>query len=205
MGLIVNILLISVAVFILIRWFFEPPRPQIHFLMVGLEGAGKSSLLVKSEVGQVITSTLVPGFIFERANYKNVTFYSWDLTPETIQMHYKIDLSHVQCLIFVIDSTDRDAIRMSSEYLDTMMRSPALRKAHVLVFANKQDLSGAQSTDNIAESLMLKDDNDRRCHIQGSSSLSGDGILDGLRWIFLTMKEKELRANNAKNDESQTK
>lgn len=70
MGLIVNILLISVAVFILIRWFFEPPRPQIHFLMVGLEGAGKSSLLVKSEVGQVITSTLVSGMCRRHAEHQ---------------------------------------------------------------------------------------------------------------------------------------
>jgi signal recognition particle receptor subunit beta len=110
----------------------------------------------------------------------------------------------VQALIFVIDSTDRDAISMSSEYLDIMMRSPALRKAHVLVFANKQDLPGAQSADNIAESLMLKGDNDRRCHVQGSCGLSGDGILDGLRWIFMTMQERELRANNATNGVGQT-
>ncbi|KAF9321290.1 hypothetical protein BG006_002640, partial [Podila minutissima] len=135
-------------------------------------------------------------FILEKANYKNVTFCSWDLTPESIQMHHKIDFSHVQCLIFVIDSTDRDAINMSREHLDIMMCYPALSKAHVLVFANKQDLPGARSADDIAKTLMLKGDNDRRCHVQGSSSLSGDGILDGLRWIFLTMKKQEKRAQS---------
>ncbi|KAG0077564.1 ADP-ribosylation factor-like protein 5B, partial [Podila epicladia] len=84
------------------------------------------------------------------------------------------DFNQVQCLIFVIDSTDQDAINMSSEYLNTMMCYPALRKAHVLVFTNKQDLPGAKSADDIAKILMLKGDYDRRCHVQGSSSLSGD-------------------------------
>lgn len=30
-----------------------------------------------------------PGFILERANYKELTFYSWDLTPETIQVQHQ--------------------------------------------------------------------------------------------------------------------
>lgn len=64
MGLVVNIILIGVVVFILIRWFFGPPRLRVDFLVVGLKGAGKSTFLVKSEMGAVTTSTILPGMWF---------------------------------------------------------------------------------------------------------------------------------------------
>ncbi|KAF9374384.1 hypothetical protein CPC16_001336 [Podila verticillata] len=194
MGFAVNIILIGVVVFMLIRWFFSRPRLRVDFLVVGLKGAGKSTFLVKSEMGKVTTSTILPGFILERANYKDLTFYSWDLTPETIQVQHQIDYTHVHGIIFVIDSTDEKAIQESSAHLNTLMSYPALQKAHILVFANKQDLSGAQCPTIVAKALKLKNKvNERRYwYVQGSCSLSGDGIQDGLKWLFMTvMKESQ--------------
>ncbi|KAF9370409.1 hypothetical protein CPB97_002755 [Podila verticillata] len=192
MGLVVNIILIGVVVFILNRWFFGPPCLRVDFLVVGLKGAGKSTFLVKSEMGAVTTSTILPGFILERANFKELTFYSWDLTPKTIQVQHQIDYTHVHGIIFVIDSTDEKAIQESSAHLNTFMSYPALQKAHILVFANKQDLSGAQRPNIVAEALKLKNKaNGRRYwHVQGSCSLSGDGIQEGLKWLFVTMMKE---------------
>lgn len=92
-------------------------------------------------------------------------------------------------IIFVIDSTDEKAIQESSAHLNSLMSYPALQKAHVLVFANKQDLSGAQSPSSVTDTLKLKNKvNERRYwYIQGSCGLLGDGIQDGLKWLFMTV------------------
>lgn len=103
-----------------------------------------------------------------------------------------VDYTHVHGIIFVIDSTDEKAIQESSAHLDIFMSYPALQKAHILVFANKQDLSGAQHPNIVAEALKLKNKvNGRRYwHVQGSCSLSGDGIQEGLKWLFVTMMKE---------------
>lgn len=50
-----------------------------------------------------------------------------------------------------------------------------LRKAAILVFANKQDIKGSMSAAEISQHLNLTSIKDHPWHIQGCCALSGEG------------------------------
>jgi len=60
-----------------------------------------------------------------------------------------------------------------------------LAGASLLVFANKQDLSGALSSHDIQEALELDEitKQGRHWHIQPCSAFSGEGLREGMDWL----------------------
>ena len=58
-----------------------------------------------------------------------------------------------------------------------------LSSASLLVFANKQDLPGAMTSQQISDTLDLAKVQDRHWVIQGCSAVTGDGLLDGVQWL----------------------
>jgi ADP-ribosylation factor-like protein 3 len=54
----------------------------------------------------------------------------------------------------------------------------------LLVFANKQDLVGAMSADEIADELNLVGIRDRPWQIQACSAKEGSGLTDGMEWLM---------------------
>lgn len=67
--------------------------------------------------------------------------------------------------------------------MDTMLAVESLQDAVLLVFANKQDVRSAVGAGQISELLKLSELKDRTWHIQASSALSGDGLVEGLDWL----------------------
>ena len=55
-----------------------------------------------------------------------------------------------------------------------------LRKAHVLVFANKQDVKGSMSAAEISQQLNLTSIKDHGWHIQACCALTGEGCVRSL-------------------------
>lgn len=47
--------------------------------MLGLDAAGKTSILMKLRLGEVVTTTPTIGFNCESVDYKNLHFVMWDL------------------------------------------------------------------------------------------------------------------------------
>jgi ADP-ribosylation factor-like protein 5B len=120
-------------------------------------------------------------------------------------MHEEYTSLCLQCVILVIDSTDRERLGTSKEELYRMLthevclvrsclRQPFflanrprryliriaqslqdLRGVSLLILANKQDLEGAMSAAEISEYLNLTSIKDHGWHIQPCSGLTGDG------------------------------
>ena len=85
---------------------------------------------------------------------------------------------HIDALIFVVDSNDRDRIADCSEELGWFLRKEAYTNCVLLVLANKQDLPNAMSIQEITEKLelnTLKDRLWRKC--QAMSLYLGWGLL----------------------------
>lgn len=58
-----------------------------------------------------------------------------------------------------------------------------LSKAVFLIFANKQDVEGAMTEEEIFASLNLSEIKNHTWHIQKCSALKGQGITEGLDWL----------------------
>lgn len=58
----------------------------------------------------------------------------------------------------------------------------------LLVFANKQDLVGAMSADEIADELNLVAIRDRPWQIQACSAKQATGLSEGMEWLMKMVK-----------------
>lgn len=164
-------------------------RAQVRILMVGLDAAGKTTILYKLKLGEVVTTVPTIGFNVETVEYKNISFSVWDVGgQDKIRQLWRHYFQNTQGLIFVIDSNDRERIGEARDELARMLSEDDLRDAVLLIFANKQDLPNAMSASEITERLNLHSHKSRPWYIQSTCATSGDGLYEGLDWLSNQLK-----------------
>merc|ERR1739838_994480 len=115
-------------------------KKQMRILMVGLDAAGKTTILYKLKLGEIVTTIPTIGFNVETVEYKNISFTVWDVGgQDKIRPLWRHYYQNTQGLIFVVDSSDRERIQESHDELARMLNEDELRDAIVLVFANTEE------------------------------------------------------------------
>jgi len=161
----------------------------MRILMVGLDAAGKTTILYKLKLGDVVTTIPTIGFNVETVEYKNINFTVWDVGgQDKIRPLWRHYYQNTQGVIFVLDSNDKDRVGEASEELRKMLSEDELKDACVLVFANKQDLPSAMRVAEITDKLGLHQLRNRKWYIQSTCATSGDGLYEGLEWLSNTLK-----------------
>ncbi|KAF4716884.1 Arf GTPase arf1, partial [Perkinsus olseni] len=163
-------------------------KKEMRILMVGLDAAGKTTILYKLKLGEVVTTIPTIGFNVETVEYKNISFTVWDVGgQDKIRPLWRHYYQNTQGLIFVVDSNDRDRMDDAKEELHRMLNEEELRDACVLVFANKQDLPNAMTAAEVTEKLGLHSLRHRNWYIQSACATTGDGLYEGLDWLSKTL------------------
>lgn len=84
-------------------------KKDMRILMVGLDAAGKTTILYKLKLGEIVTTIPTIGFNVETVEYKGIVFTVWDVGGQTkirpLWRHYfqntqGISLSSIIILIF---------------------------------------------------------------------------------------------------------
>ena len=174
-------------------------KQEMRILMVGLDAAGKTTILYKLKLGEIVTTIPTIGFNVETVEYKNISFTVWDVGgQDKIRPLWRHYYQNTQGIIFVVDSNDRERIDDASgsdnsakEELHRMLAEDELREAVVLVFANKQDLPNAMSVNEVTEKLGLNQLRNRQWYIQSTCATTGDGLYEGLDWLSNTLNKKK--------------
>eukprot|EP01090_Pellita_catalonica_P013926 TRINITY_DN3428_c0_g3_i2.p2 TRINITY_DN3428_c0_g3~~TRINITY_DN3428_c0_g3_i2.p2 ORF type:complete len:183 (+),score=30.11 TRINITY_DN3428_c0_g3_i2:63-611(+) len=157
---------------------------EVRVLMVGLDAAGKTTILYKMKLGEVIQTTPTIGFNVETVEYKNLKFSVWDVGgQDKIRKLWRFYYDNAKGIIFVVDSNDRERLQKVREEIKHLLGEQQLKDAVLLIFANKQDLPKALSVSQIAQELNLNAINDRKWYIQSSSAVKGEGLVDGFDWL----------------------
>ncbi|KAK8403867.1 hypothetical protein O3P69_000137 [Scylla paramamosain] len=171
---------------------------EIRILMLGLDAAGKTTILYKLKLGHSVTTIPTVGFNVETVAYKNVKFNVWvrQRSQAPVEPHYyhgalrdKIRplwrhyYTGTQGLIFVVDCADRDRVDEARQELHRIINDREMRDAIILVFANKQDLPDAMKPHEIQEKLGLTRIRDRNWYVQPCCATTGDGLYEGLTWL----------------------
>merc|ERR1711976_897804 len=165
-------------------------KKEMRILMVGLDAAGKTTILYKLKLGEIVTTIPTIGFNVETVEYKNIKFTWGDVGGQDklrpLWRHY---FENTNGVIFVVDSNDKDRIANARDELHKMLAEDELRDAILLVFANKQDLPNAMSTAEVTDKLGLHSMRQRNWFIQGSCATSGEGLFEGLDWMSANIKK----------------
>ena len=92
-------------------WTMILGKNDVRILMVGLDAAGKTTILYQLRMGQTIKTIPTIGFNVETLEYKGVNFTVWDVGgQDKIRILWKHYYQNTDCLIFVVDSNDRERI-----------------------------------------------------------------------------------------------
>ncbi|KAB8266417.1 ADP-ribosylation factor family-domain-containing protein [Aspergillus minisclerotigenes] len=149
-------------------------------IMVGLEGAGKTTIL--NELSEDIFHD---GHNGDSIQYGDMELISWD-----VPRRWGNNLSDIEGIIFVVDSSDRELISDAREELQRLLNKDDLRNATLLVMSNKNDISGAMDTAEITSHLSLSGLTHRNWYIQNTCATAGDGLEEGLEWLNANIHRK---------------
>ncbi|KAL5490815.1 hypothetical protein EMCRGX_G016002 [Ephydatia muelleri] len=167
---------------------------EVRILMCGLDAAGKTTVLYKLKLGEVVTTIPTIGFNVETIDYKNVHWTTWDVGGRgKIRPLWRHYYQNTDVLIYVIDSNDRERISECQEELQRFLCEDELKDSILLVLANKQDLPNAMNVQEITEKLGLNALRNRQWYIQSTCATSGDGLYEGLDWLENTLSKREIK------------
>ena len=168
-------------------------QDEARLLMCGLDAAGKTTILYRLKLGEVVTTIPTIGFNVETVTYGNLHLTTWDVGGrDKIRPLWRHYYQNTSALVFVVDSNDRDRLSEASEQLHLMTNEEELKTIPVLIFANKQDLPNAMSLDELKEGLNLSklDATKTKWHLQPSIAPKSEGIEEGFQWLANTLRQK---------------
>eukprot|EP00249_Psilotum_nudum_P009638 c22060_g1_i1 orf=287-844(+) len=158
---------------------------EMRILMVGLDNAGKTTVVKR--INGEDTSTISPtlGFNIKTMLYKSYQLNIWDVGGQkTLRSYWRNYYEQTDGLVWVVDSSDLRRLDDCKEELHNLLKEERLFGASLLVLANKQDLRGALKPAEIAKVLNLElMDKSRHWQIIGCSAITGEGLLFGFDWL----------------------
>eukprot|EP00731_Ephydatia_muelleri_P027711 Em0019g584a len=152
--------------------------------MLGLDNAGKTTIL-KKFLGED-TSTISPtfGFNIDTVEHKGLKLNFWDVGGQrSLRSYWRNYFESTDGLIWVVDSADRRRLEDCKAELHKLLLEERLAGATLLVFANKQDLPGALSAEDIKQSLQLDSIKTHHWQIIACSAVTGENLLNGINFL----------------------
>lgn len=163
------------------KWIGEK---EVRCLMLGLDAAGKTTILYRLKLGDRVATIPTIGFNVETLKYKGFNMNIWDVGGQTrIRELWRHYYHNTQGLIFVIDSNDVNRMDEACECLNNLLSSDEIDCKILLVYANKQDLPNAFRSEEIANRLHLKQYVNMKWKVQACCAWTCDGLYEGFEWL----------------------
>ncbi|KAM4623090.1 uncharacterized protein O3C94_020793 [Discoglossus pictus] len=164
---------------------------KARILMLGLDAAGKTTVLYKLKLNETVTTIPTIGFNVETVQpLPNVSFTVWDVAGQgRIRGLWKHYYANTDGLVFVVDSADWERFPEARAELESILKDDEMRGVPVLVMANKQDLPDARQPTEVTEEMGLKKVQGHQWHVQGCCATTGDGLVEGLETLTNLVKE----------------
>ncbi|RNF06904.1 ADP-ribosylation factor [Trypanosoma rangeli] len=172
-------------------WSLFNPSRHYKLLILGLSNAGKTSILYHLQLGHVITTQPTLGGNAETLNVSHgssnnaVQITCWDLGGQAqLRDSWSLYYDHTDAVIFVVDAADAARFPTARNVLQGLLNEePRLRRAVLLVLANKQDVPGAVSPVELIEALDLAAVQDRTWTLMGCSAATGESLREAMAWV----------------------
>eukprot|EP00918_Siedleckia_nematoides_P029179 GHVU01062845.1.p1 GENE.GHVU01062845.1~~GHVU01062845.1.p1 ORF type:complete len:185 (+),score=23.48 GHVU01062845.1:270-824(+) len=158
---------------------------EMRLLMLGLDNAGKTTILKKFNGEDIDTISPTLGFNIKTLEHRGFKLNFWDVGGQkSLRSYWRNYFESTDGLIWVVDSADRRRMQDCKQEMETLLLEERLAGATLLVFANKQDLPGALSAEDIKKALELDNIKTHHWLIIGCSAVTGEHLLDGMDWVI---------------------
>ncbi|XP_007886762.1 ADP-ribosylation factor-like protein 14 [Callorhinchus milii] len=172
----------------------ESKRKQARVIMLGLNAAGKSTLLYKLKFGETEHFTVPTiGFNVEMLEAdKQISLTVWDVGGQRkLRQFWPHYFQNTDGIVYVVDSADKAHLEESKKEFESLLKHEHLKGVPVVVLANKQDLPNAMTADEVTRRLRLKRCcSDRDWYVQPCCAKTGQGLSAAMKTIILHVKRK---------------
>lgn len=168
--------------------------PEARILLLGLDNAGKSTLLYKLKHNAIVKTSPTIGFNVEmmevRKNRKNIALTVWDVGGQgSMRQHWTSYHQDTAAIVFVVDSSDRRRLNEAKKEIEMTLSSEHLRGRPLIVLANKQDVDDAMTVSEIKDGFSLQRlCPDRDWFVQPCSASTGVGVEEAFRRVVSMIK-----------------
>merc|ERR1712083_658573 len=130
---------------------------EARILMLGLDNAGKTTILKKMSEEDISQIQPTQGFNIKSLQHGDFKLNVWDIGGQkTIRPYWSNYFESSDALVYVIDSSDTRRLEESGEELKELLAEEKLGSIPILIYANKQDLFQASPADEISATLELE-------------------------------------------------
>ncbi|XP_063190083.1 ADP-ribosylation factor-like protein 11 [Chroicocephalus ridibundus] len=157
-------------------------KRDARVVMLGLDFAGKSTLLYKLKSGRAVETCPTVGFNVESLQTPcGLSFTLWDVGGQgSLRASWPDYLEDTSTLVFVLDSTDTARLPEAAAELEEALSHPSMAGVPVLLLANKQEVPGALAPAELGEMLQRGRLVERRWVLRGCSAHTGQGLQEVL-------------------------
>ncbi|XP_066253051.1 ADP-ribosylation factor-like protein 3 [Euwallacea similis] len=175
----------------ILRKLTSTPERELRLLLLGLDNAGKTTIL-KTLASEDITSiTPTAGFNIKSVISDGFKLNVWDIGGQRkIRPYWKNYFENTDVLIYVVDSADKKRLEETGIELYELLSDSKLNNVPLLVYANKQDLPDSLPAAELAQALGLPSIKDRTWQIQACTACTGTGVREGMEWVCKNIKKK---------------
>ena len=174
-------------------WFFKRFKtPKATISLIGLDGAGKTTILNFLQYGKLVKTQPTLGVDVEELNLYGLKLKVWDLGGQ--KEFRKLWGEYVEksdALVYVLDGSNKQRLDEAANEFKKAVRY--LRQgAPIAVFINKIDLEDVVSVDEVIKKFELTKLSNHPWQVFKTSGKYGFGLVYAFSWIYKKITGKEI-------------
>ncbi|OQD79897.1 hypothetical protein PENANT_c042G08353 [Penicillium antarcticum] len=164
---------------------------EMRILMLGLDNAGKTTIVKRIMNEDVTTVSPTLGFIIKTIDFMGYKLNIWDVGGQkTLRSYWKNYFEKTDTLVWVVDATDRLRVNDCRQELAGLLLEERLTGASLLVFLNKTDVEHCMDEQEVRERLDLDSIKTHKWTILPCSAMTGTNLTEGLEWVVQDAKDR---------------
>ncbi|MCJ1329500.1 hypothetical protein MMC10_006180 [Thelotrema lepadinum] len=166
---------------------------EMRILMLGLDNAGKTTIVKRIMNEDVNTVSPTLGFIIKTIEYHGYKLNVWDVGGQkTLRSYWRNYFEKTDALIWVVDATDRLRSEDCKKELAGLLleEKQRLMGASLLIFLNKTDIEGCMTIEEAESYLDLPSIKTHTWKILSCSAITGVNLDEGLGWVVEDAKQR---------------
>ncbi|XP_056018303.1 uncharacterized protein LOC125671615 [Ostrea edulis] len=170
---------------------------RAKLMIIGLDNAGKSTLLSLLKHGKLVQHPPTPRPVSEEMTLAGTTFTAYDLGGHQMARRlWREYMPAINAVIFVIDATDKERILEARAELKGILASELPPEIPVAILGNKTDKSGCYGMEELIQVLDLQQElisnqentSNRECKLFMTTMVYRQGYGDAFRWLAKHLK-----------------